>query len=191
MLDALIGLIAAAQEPDGYLYPARTADPRNPAPGAGPDRWVHLNGSHELYSFGHLYEAAVAHYQATGKRKYVDLARFFLGQRGKSHQTLPCPDGPFAMYNDRKYKQDHKPVIEQERVVGHAVRAMYLYAGMSDVASLTADTAYARALEALWRDVVSKRLYLSPGDGIARGRGSLRRRLRTARSSRFPCRFAA
>src|SRR4029079_12865027 len=72
--DRLSALIAAAQEPDGYLYPARTIDPKNPAPGAGPARWVALNGSHELYNAGHLYEAAVAHFQATGKRTLLDVA---------------------------------------------------------------------------------------------------------------------
>ena len=179
-LDRLIALIAAAQEPDGYLYPARTIDPEHPAPGAGPERWVHLNGSHELYNAGHLYEAAVAHYQATGKRslldvaiknanlvrsvfgpddrravpgheeielalvrlaeatgdaRYAELSRFFLDQRGRPHQTEPYPDGPFAMYNGREYKQDHLPVVEQDRAVGHAVRATYLYAGMTDIAA--------------------------------------------------------
>ena len=73
-LDRLIALIAAAQEPDGYLYPARTIDPEHPAPGAGPDALGPLNGSHELYNSGHLYEAAVAHYQATGKRSLLDVA---------------------------------------------------------------------------------------------------------------------
>ncbi len=73
-LDEIIALIAAAQEPDGYLFPARTIDPSNPAPGVGPARWVHLNGSHELYNSGHLYEAAVAHFQATGKRTLLEVA---------------------------------------------------------------------------------------------------------------------
>ena len=73
-LDDLIALIAAAQESDGYLYPARTIDPKEPAPGAGPARWVHLNGSHELYNAGHLYEAAVAHFGNTGKRTLLDVA---------------------------------------------------------------------------------------------------------------------
>ena len=72
--DGLIDLIAAAQEEDGYLYPARTADPENPAPGAGPERWSRLRGSHELYNAGHMYEAAVAYYQATGKQTFLDLA---------------------------------------------------------------------------------------------------------------------
>lgn len=212
-VDDLIALIADAQEADGYLFPARTIDPANPAPGVGPARWVHLNGSHELYNSGHLYEAAVAHVQATGKRalldvaiknanlivsvfgpkgrkavpghqeielalarlatvtgrrEYLELARFFLDERGHAHETQPYPDGPFAMYNDREYKQDHLPVVAQDRAVGHAVRATYMYAGMTDIAALLAAPGYAAALDRLWVDVVSKRLYLTGGIG-ARG----------------------
>jgi DUF1680 family protein len=210
----LIAVIAAAQEPDGYLYPARTIDPANPAPGAGPARWVHLNGSHELYNAGHLYEAAVAHFEATGKRSllnvaiknanliratfgprgrkaipghqeielalirladasgdraYVDLAKFFLDQRGGVHQIEPYPDGPFAMYNSREYKQDHLPVTQQDRAVGHAVRATYMYAGMTDVAAATGDAAYRIALDRLYADLVSRRLYLTGGIGARSG----------------------
>jgi DUF1680 family protein len=74
-LDGLIEKIAAAQEQDGYLYTARTIDPAHPHPWSGTQRWV-LEGvnSHELYDLGHLYEAAVAHYQATGKRTLLDVA---------------------------------------------------------------------------------------------------------------------
>ena len=213
-LDQLIALIAAAQEPDGYLYPARTIDPKNPAPGAGPARWLHLNGSHELYNAGHLYEAAVAHYQATGRRslldvaiknadlvrsvfgpdrrravpghqeielalvrladatgrrEYLDLAAFFLDQRGGVHQTEAYPDGPFAIYNDREYRQDHRPVAQQERAVGHAVRATYMYAGMADIAARLARAPFRAALERLHADVVSKRLYVTGGIGARSG----------------------
>ncbi|MFA9452358.1 MAG: glycoside hydrolase family 127 protein [Candidatus Aminicenantaceae bacterium] len=73
-VDELVDIIAAAQEEDGYLYAARTADPDNPAPGAGPERWSRLNGSHELYNAGHMYEAAVAYFQATGKIAFLDIA---------------------------------------------------------------------------------------------------------------------
>src|SRR6478672_3093783 len=71
-VDALITIVAAAQEPDGYLYTPRTVDPANPAPGAGPERWSWLHTSHELYDQGHLIEAAVAHFSATGKRTLLD-----------------------------------------------------------------------------------------------------------------------
>ena len=209
-LNRLIDLIAKSQEPDGYLMPARTIDPANPAPGMGPERWVHLNGSHELYNFGHLYEAAIAHFEATGKRtlldvalknanlvaatfgpdrlraipgheeielalirlfratgvpRYYQAARFFLDQRGGQHQTQPYPDGPFAMYNERAYKQDHLPVVKQDRAVGHAVRAVYLYAAMADVAALESDKAYLSASERIWRDMISKRMYITGGIG--------------------------
>jgi len=212
-LDHLIALIAKAQEADGYLFPARTIDPANPAPGVGPERWIHLNGSHELYNFGHLYEAAVAHYQATGKRSLLDVAvknadlvvsvfgpegrraipgheeievglvklyrvtgderylataKFFIDQRGHEHQIEPYGEGPFAMYNERSYKQDHEPFVDQQRAVGHAVRAMYLYMGATDVAALENDAAYAATLDRLWTDMTSKRMYITGGIG-ARG----------------------
>jgi DUF1680 family protein len=214
-LDELIALIAAAQEPDGYLYPARTVDPANPAPGAGPSRWVHLNGSHELYNVGHLYEAAVAHHLATGKkslldvavknanlvravfgpkgrravpghqeielalfrlaavtgdRAYAELARFFLDQRGGAHDTEPYPDpGPFAIYNAREYRQDHLPVVQQDRAVGHAVRATYMYAGMTDVAAFFSAAPYRAAVERLFTDIIERRLYLTGGIGARSG----------------------
>lgn len=213
-LDELIDLIAAAQEKDGYLFPARTINPQKPAAGVGTERWINENGSHELYNSGHLYEAAVAHFTATGKRsllnvaiknadlvcadfgpqarhavpgheevelalvklyratgneKYLVTAKFFLDERGKPHDTQPYPDGPFAMYNGREYKQDHLPVIEQDKAVGHAVRAVYLYSGMTDVAALFGDAAYTRALDRLWLDVVSKRMYLTGGIGSRGG----------------------
>jgi DUF1680 family protein len=74
-VDGLIAKIGAAQEPDGYLYPARTIDPAHPHPWAGRKRWeTEQVDSHELYDLGHLYEAAVAHYQATGKRSLLEIA---------------------------------------------------------------------------------------------------------------------
>ncbi|HVD92631.1 MAG TPA: beta-L-arabinofuranosidase domain-containing protein [Vicinamibacterales bacterium] len=213
-VDDLIALIAAAQEPDGYLFPARTIDPKNPAPGVGPERWALENGSHELYNAGHLYEAAVAHFASTGKRtlldvavrnadlvaatfgpngrhavpgheeievglvklfrvtgdrKYLDTAKFFIDERGKPHPDMQnYPDGPFAMYNERPYKQDQEPFVDQTRAVGHAVRAVYLYMGAADVSALTSDKAYGAALDRLWEDMASKRMYLTGGIG-ARG----------------------
>src|SRR5262245_27993065 len=74
-VDSLIAKIAAAQEKDGYLYTTRTIDPAHPHPWAGKERWeLERDDSHELYDLGHLYEAAVAHYQATGKRTLLDVA---------------------------------------------------------------------------------------------------------------------
>jgi DUF1680 family protein len=200
-LDDLIAKIAAAQEEDGYLYTARTIDPDHPAPAAGETRWSYLQQSHELYNVGHMYEAAVAHYLATGKRslldvairnadlidrvfgpegrhdvpgheeieiglvklyrvtgerRYLDLARFFIDQRGRAEGGREL-DGPYA--------QDHRPVIEQETPIGHAVRAMYLYCGMADVAALTGDEAYIAALDRIWANEVEKKLYLTGGIG--------------------------
>jgi DUF1680 family protein len=216
-VDDLITIVAAAQEPDGYLYAARSADPGHPAPGAGPERWAWLHTSHELYNQGHLYEAAVAHFQATGKRtllnvavksadlvcrtfgpdarrdvpgheeielalvklfhatgdrKYLDEARFFLDQRGRAHvpplHEFPVGD-PFRMYNDLAYRQDQKPVAEQFEAVGHAVRGTYLYAGMTDAATLLDDSALARAVDTLYQDVVSRKMYLTGGLGAVGG----------------------
>jgi DUF1680 family protein len=212
-LDHLIALIGAAQEPDGYLYTARTTDPKTPPPGAGPARWSWLHTSHELYNVGHLYEAAVAHYQATGKRtlldialknadlvcrtfgpdarhdvpgheeielalvklyrvtgnrKYLGEANFFLEQRGNPHIDPPHKfdeNDPFAIYNSLEYRQDHLPVAEQKRAIGHAVRATYLYSGMTDVGTLLDDEAFTKAADALWRDVVAKRMYVTGGLG--------------------------
>ncbi|MFZ5519515.1 MAG: glycoside hydrolase family 127 protein [Candidatus Zhuqueibacterota bacterium] len=200
-LDSLISLIAAAQEDDGYLYTARTNKSERLKNWIGEERWVNIRRSHELYNLGHLYEAAAAHYQATGKRnlldialknadlidatfgpgkrqmppghqviemglvklyrvtaerKFLNLAKFFLDVRGKSLNGRKL---------DGEYSQDHKPVIEQDEAVGHAVRAAYMYSGMADVAALTGDKFYIRAIDRLWENVVGKKLYLNGGIG--------------------------
>ena len=212
-LDDLVALIGKAQEPDGYLYTTRTLDPQNPAPGAGPERWSNLRVSHELYNVGHMYEAAVAHFQATGKRgfldialknadlllrtfgtgpgqrrgfpghqeieiglvklcrvtgkkEYLDLAKFFLDERGRYHQgPYHAKDDPFAVYDSEEYMQNHKPVLEQDEAVGHAVRAMYMYSGMADIAALTGYSDYVRAIDRLWENVVGRKMYLTGGVG--------------------------
>jgi DUF1680 family protein len=215
-LDDLIALIAKAQEPDGYLFTTRTNDPAHPAPGSGPERWSNLRVSHELYNVGHMYEAAVAHYQATGKRTflaiaeknaglllrtfgtgpdqrrgfpghqeveiglaklyratgnraYLDLAKFFLDERGHYFGgEKHAPDDPFAVYDSDEYLQNHKPVLEQDEAVGHAVRAMYMYSGMADVAALGGHPEYVAAIDRLWQNVAGKKQYLTGGVG-ARG----------------------
>jgi hypothetical protein len=212
-VDALIAIVAAAQEPDGYLYTPRTVDPKNPPPGVGPERWSYLHTSHELYDQGHMYEAAVAHFQATGKRtflkvaiksadlvckvfgpnarrdvpgheeielalvklfrvtgdrKYLDQAKFFLEERGRTHSVehVQFPQGDrFFMYNDLSYRQDATPVLDLTRAVGHAVRATYLFSAMTDVATLFSDDAFGRATDSLFRDVVGKRMYITGGLG--------------------------
>ena len=215
-LDDLIALIAQAQEPDGYLFTTRTADPAHPAPGSGPERWSNLRVSHELYNVGHMYEAAVAHFQATGKRTflaiaeknaalllrtfgpgpgqrrgfpghqeieiglsklyrvtgnraYLDLAKYFLDERGHYFGgEKHAPDDPFAVYDSDEYMQNHKPVLEQDQAVGHAVRAMYMYSGMADVAALGGYPEYVTAIDRLWLDVAGRKQYLTGGVG-ARG----------------------
>jgi uncharacterized protein len=205
-LDDLIAKIAAAQEEDGYLYTARTIDPSAvKADREGLERWSNLKMSHELYNVGHMYEAAVAHYLATGKRnflevalknadfvdsvfgvdkkrdipghqeiemglvklyrvtgeeRYLKLAKFFLDERGHYHGREA-----YNLFDIVGYSQDHLPVTEQKEVVGHAVRAVYMYAGMADVAALTGDQAYIKALDALWTDLVFRKMYLTGGIG--------------------------
>lgn len=209
-VDSLIRIIGEAQEPDGYLYTIRTINPHHfPSAdledAAGKERWVNESGrSHELYNSGHLFEAAAAHYQATGKpellkialknaelltrvfgpgkrddapgheivemglvklyritgeKKYLDLAKFFIDCRGKVHDSR------------RAYWQDHKPVMEQTQAVGHAVRAGYLYSGVADVAALTGNAAYLAAIDKIWENVVTKKLYLTGGIGASRQLG--------------------
>ncbi len=196
-LDGLIAKIAAAQWDDGYLNTYYTL--------VEPDRrWTDIQWKHELYCAGHLFEAAVAHFKATGKNslldvavrladhidsvfgpdglsevpgheeieigltrlyrvtgeeKYLQLARFFIEERGNSEGH--------ELYGE--YSQDHEPVTSQSEAVGHAVRAGYLYSGMADVAALTGEEAYIDALDRIWDDVVFRKLYLTGGVGAARG----------------------
>ncbi len=156
--------------------------------------------SHELYNAGHLYEAGVAHFRATGKRTLLDIclknAELLwkdFGDRklriAPGHQIVEM--GLVKLYgvtNDRRwlelaqifleargptgpdYSQRHRPVVEQDEAVGHAVRANYMYSGMADVAALTGDTRYLNAIGRIWENVVSKKLYLTGGTGaLARG----------------------
>ncbi len=196
-VDNLISKVAAAQEKDGYLYTARTIDPAHPHPWSGPNRWENEEiQSHELYDAGHLFEAAVAHYQATGKRNLLDIAlreanllcdTFGPGKRKiwPGHQIVEM--GLVKLYrvtgddryltlakfmldvrggaNGSEYNQSYKPVIEQTEAVGHAVRATYMYSGMADVAAMTGDEQYVHALDAIWQNVVGKKLYITGGIG--------------------------
>ncbi len=199
-LDTLIHKISLAQEPDGYLYTNRTILGDSAHEWAGTERWQHVNEhSHELYNVGHMYEAAVAHYQATGKKtflavalknadlvyndfgwgkvekypghqeieiglvklyrvtgdsRYLELAKFFLDVRG--------PGG-------WEYNQAHERVVDQREPVGHAVRALYMYSGMADVAALTGNKAYLEAITAIWEKVVTKKIYITGGIGQTGG----------------------
>lgn len=194
-VDGLIARIAAAQEPDGYLYTTRSIDPAHPHPWAGAERWQNEEVlSHELYNLGHLYEAAVAHYQATGKRTLLDVAiksanllvrTFGPGKRKiySGHQIVEM--GLVKLYRisgdeqylalakflldsrggGRAYNQADVPVVEQTEAEGHAVRAAYMYSGMADVAALTGDKAYLEAIDRIWENVVGKKLYITGGIG--------------------------
>jgi DUF1680 family protein len=217
LLDEVIEKIAGAQQKDGYLNTYFIqVEPEN--------RWVNLGMWHELYCAGHLMEAAVAHFEATGKRKFLDvmcryadyidsvfgpgkrygcpgheeielalvklyhatgerrylkLSQFFLDQRGQKpsffkremERLRPEQAGGnrhFFGEGDNfhsEYCQDHLPVREQSEVVGHAVRAMYLYCGMADVANETGDQGLLRACERLWNNVCRKRMYITGGIG--------------------------
>ncbi|MBK0377731.1 glycoside hydrolase family 127 protein [Mucilaginibacter segetis] len=206
-LDSLITIIGNAQEPDGYLYTARSIDPLHPISAAGPERWINeQSSSHELYNCGHMFEAAAAHYMATGKRNflnialknadllvrtfgpdkkhvapgheivemglvrlyritgkraYLDLAKFFIDERGKKQYNKKSKN----VFENGVYWQDDKPVIEQDEAEGHAVRAMYLYSGMADVAALTGDKQYLAAIDKIWDNMVGKKMYVQGSIG--------------------------
>ncbi len=94
-------------------------------------------------------------YRITNDPKYLELAKFFLDIRGDSttHKLYGA------------YNQDHMPVTRQNEVVGHAVRGVYMYAGMTDIAALYHDQAYMKATRALWENMVNKKMYLTGGIG--------------------------
>jgi len=205
VVDGYIAKIAAAQEKDGYLYTTRTINPAAPHRWAGKERWeLEKVDSHELYDFGHLTEAAVAHYQATGKRTLLDVATRFAdllvatfgpGKRAiwPGHQITEMalvrlyrvtgredyltlskfmldvrkPDAPASSNHPATYNQSQVPVIDQTEAVGHAVRATYMYSGMADVAALTGDKAYVKALEAIWSGIANQKLYITGGIGAS------------------------
>lgn len=196
-LDEWIAKVAAAQEADGYLYTFRTMHPDTPGHDwIGRKRWeLDPILSHELYNAGHLYEAGVAHFQATGKRTLLDVClknaellwRDFGDDKAAiapGHQIVEM--GLVKLYRvthdtrfltlARKfldargprgpaYNQRHKRVVDQDSAVGHAVRANYMYCGMADVAALTGDQRYSSAIQKIWQNVVEKKLYLTGGVG--------------------------
>jgi DUF1680 family protein len=196
-LDGWIARIAAAQEPDGYLYTFRTMHPDSPA-----HKWIGVKRwekdpelSHELYCAGHLYEAGVAHFQATGKRtllnvclKNAELLWHDFGDGSlriaPGHEIVEIGlvklyrvthDARFLklaqIFLDARgpggstYNQRHLLVVDQTEAVGHAVRANYLYSGMADVAALTGDARYQNAIGKIWENVADKKLYLTGGVG--------------------------
>lgn len=207
-LDSVIAIIAKAQEPDGYLTTCVTNKCYRLSGWWGRAKWEKIN-SHELYNSGHLIESAVAHYRATGKKTFLNVAiknadlvcRTFGPNEGQIHrpgghpiiemalcklykvtgdkkylegakyfveETGRCTDG----HRPSMYSQDHMPILQQQEIVGHAVRAGYLYSGVADVAALTGDTAYQTALQRIWQNMSSKKLFITGGIGSrAQGEG--------------------
>ena len=199
-IDSVLVLVAAAQEPDGYLNTARQMNPWHPHRWEGPERWSQVEVlSHEFYNLGHMIEGAVAHYRATGKRNFLDIAIRYAdcvcreigdgeGQvaRVPGHQIAEMALAKlYLVTGDRKYldqakffldkrgytsihdayNQSHKPILEQDEAVGHAVRAEYMYSGIADVAALTGDEAYIGAIDRIWDNIVGKKLYITGGVG--------------------------
>lgn len=213
--DGIIDIIEKAQQPDGYLDTYFIVkEPEK--------RWTNLHECHELYVAGHMMEAAVAYYKATGKRKlldvmcrfadnidsvfgpepeklqgydghqevelalvklyeatgnekYLKLSKYFIDERGKepyffikewekrdgySHWMKSKVSSP-----DMKYNQAHKPVRQQEEAVGHAVRAVYMYTAMADIARETGDTSLLEACKRLWGNMANKQMYITGGIG--------------------------
>jgi hypothetical protein len=125
--------------------------------------------------------ALVRLFRATGDPRYFHLAKFFLDERGFAHgmehrlptqeelsrQNTVDPRDPRSVWSTRTYRQDHLPVVQQDEAVGHAVRAGYMYAAMTDVAARTGDPGYLGAVRRLWDDVTGTKLYLTGGVGSA------------------------
>ena len=196
-VDQWIRKVASAQEPDGYLYTFRTMHPDSPVHRwVGATRWQKdPESSHELYCAGHLFEAAVAHFEATGDRKLLDVglrtAELLWRDFGDGnlhvapgHQIVEM--GLVKLYRatgDQRYvklakifldargpggpayNQLHQLVVDQDVAVGHAVRANYMYSAMADVAALTGDRRYRDAVTKIWDNVAGRKLYLTGGVG--------------------------
>jgi DUF1680 family protein len=200
-VDDAIGLIAAAQDEDGYLNTYFTFERMD-------ERWTNLRDLHELYCAGHLIQAAVAHHRATGERalldvavrlaihvtsvfgenkrpgtdghpeiemalvelgretgdaRWVELSTFFLNQRGREPSALTVPDA--LPGRPRTYFQDHQPFCEQRAVTGHAVRALYLYGGATDLYAETGEDALRQTVSALWDEFHARQMYVTGGAG--------------------------
>ena len=210
--DETIDLIGAAQQPDGYLDTYYIINGLE-------KRFTNLMDNHELYCFGHMTEAAVAYYRATGKRKFLDiaikyaeciagclgteegkipgypghevaemalaalyevtgdekhlkLAKYFIDQRGQAPLFFEeeCKkNGNTCFWDDsymkKQYYQAGKPVREQDKAEGHAVRAVYLYSGMAEVASKTEDKELFEACRKLWDNITQKQMYVTGAIG--------------------------
>jgi DUF1680 family protein len=218
LIEQVIERIIAAQQPDGYLNTQFIV--------TQPEmKWKNLRDFHELFCAGHMIEAAVAHHQATGSRRFLDalcryadridatfgpepgklpgydghpeieiallrlyratgeeryrrLARFFVEERGQARPGQPMYFKVEAAARGEKpedfwaktyeYCQAHAPVREQEKVVGHAVRAMYLYSAVAELAHEYDDPTLLAACDRLWENLIGRRMYLTGGIGPSR-----------------------
>lgn len=196
MADQAIALVAAAQQPDGYINSYYTVA----VPGA---HWTDLDHGHEMYCAGHLFQAAVAWqralgdrrlidiacrfadhidtvfgpdkrhgacghpeietalielYRGTGERRYLDLAKFFIDQRGQRKMSGYGPYGP-------EYMQDHLPVRKVTEAIGHTVRQLYLASGVVDLYLETGEQALLDAMQQVWHDIGATKLYITGGIG--------------------------
>lgn len=218
LVDQVVDKIVSAQQPDGYLNTHfTTIQPEM--------KWKNLRDWHEMYCAGHLMEGAVAHFEATGKRKlldalarfadhiddtfgpapdkkpgypghpeielalvrlyhatgnkrYLELSKFFVDERGqtgpgKEHyydiEARERGEDPARFWaRSYEYNQSHKPIREQEKVVGHAVRAVYLFSAVADLADEYDDPSLLEACDRLWDNLINKRMYITGGIGPSR-----------------------
>lgn len=214
--DDVIDLIGRAQQSDGYLNTYYTI--------ARPDkRWSCLAEGHELYCAGHMIEAAVAYFESTGKkpflniavrfadlicnvfgsdehqnhgypghqeielalvklyrvtknRRYLEQAKYFIDVRGTQSnyflEEIEKTNGddifnPELKVYDPAYSQSHMPPREQITAEGHAVRALYMYSAMADIAEEYDDAELLAACEKLWENIVTKRMYITGSVGAS------------------------
>lgn len=216
-MDRIIDIISEAQQKDGYNYESHiTGVAKHDMNGMGEKPYSYVVHSHELYNMGHMYEGAIAYYQATGKDKWLRVAEanarhinkvFFEGDpnyndgkpvnQAPGHQEIELalvklfrvtgdslylnmakkfidirgityrPEGQGTM--SPEYAQQHLPVREQTKAVGHAVRATYLYSGMADVSVYTDDPSLRPALDSIWHNIVDTRMHITGGLGAVHG----------------------